>query len=121
MRSQYPDTSKAFHQLVRQDAKNIPLYRAQLRYSHFPQRAILGMTTAYTEVDEIHEWAAGWAKAFNADRRLWAVPESKPPTYRCACGDTWPDGTLGCGHTYTQCEPPKAPTPTPHPHAVPPT
>lgn len=117
MRIRYPNASKAFNHLVRTDGKNLLAYRAQLRYFHAPQRAILGMTTAYTEVDEIHEWAAGWANAFNADRRLWVVPESKPPTYRCACGDVWPDGTLGCGHTYTQCDPTDTP---PHPHANPP-
>lgn len=129
MRSQYPDTSKAFHQLVRQDAKSIPLYRAQLRYSHFPQRAILGMTTAYTQVDEFHEWRHDPTQQVTklldalrtAGRSLRVVPNSPQPTYQCACGETFPDSSLDVGHTYTRCEPPKAPTPTPHPHAVPPT
>lgn len=50
----YPNATKAFHQIARRDAKNVDRYRAELKYFHVPQRAILGMTNAYAILDEAH-------------------------------------------------------------------
>lgn len=46
--------------------------------------------------------------------RQWRHRNDPPPhrspavritSYRCACGDQWPDATYGVGHTPTRCEP----------------
>jgi hypothetical protein len=50
-------TDKAFRQLLRGDAENVGHYRAELRYFHVPQRAILGMTNAYAVLDEAFTWS----------------------------------------------------------------
>ncbi|MDX3044093.1 hypothetical protein PV383_44075 [Streptomyces caniscabiei] len=52
----YPDAGKALRQIERRDAKAAAQYRAELRYFHCPQRAVLGMSTVYAIFDETHTW-----------------------------------------------------------------
>lgn len=84
--------AKATQQIERRDANGADRYRAELRYFHVPQRAILGMTNAYAVLDETYTWP------------------DVPPV--CACGSTWPGHAYAPGHTATRCT---------HPHALPPT
>ncbi|MEV0526625.1 hypothetical protein AB0I66_24590 [Streptomyces sp. NPDC050439] len=55
--------AKAVAQIERRDSEGAAQYRAELRYFHYKPRAIIGMTTAYTVVDEVHRWAASCAQA----------------------------------------------------------
>ncbi|MFM9473969.1 hypothetical protein [Streptomyces scabiei] len=45
---------KALAQILRRDPDGVARYRAELRYSHFRPRAILGMTNAYAVLDETY-------------------------------------------------------------------
>lgn len=49
-------TAKAIAQIERRDANGAAQYRAELKYFHAPQRAILGITNAYEVVDEAFTW-----------------------------------------------------------------
>lgn len=46
--------SKALAQIQRRDPEGVTQYRAELRYFHVPQRAVLGMSTALAYLDETH-------------------------------------------------------------------
>lgn len=47
---------KARKQIERRNPEGAKQYRAELRYFHVPQRAILGMTNAYQVLDETYIW-----------------------------------------------------------------
>lgn len=49
--------AKAFNQIQRRDPEGLKQYRAELRYFHFKPRHILGTTTAYGVLDEVHDWS----------------------------------------------------------------
>jgi hypothetical protein len=56
MRIPYPNARKALARIMRNDHEGYVRYRAQLRYRHYRQRYILGMTNAHSVVDEVHNW-----------------------------------------------------------------
>lgn len=66
----YPDAGKALRQLTRRDLDKVNQYRAELKYFHVPQRAILGMTTAYSILDEIVTWTL--------PPKVWPHPQQTP-------------------------------------------
>ncbi|MFF0139347.1 hypothetical protein ACFYRN_23235 [Streptomyces sp. NPDC005227] len=114
-RRQYPSAARARAQIIRHDLPGYTRYRAELQYRHYRPRAVIGFTNAYSVVDEAYEKAAEdvverFSRAFrngarHADWVAKQCDEQLGKTYRCACGDVWPDGTLGVGHTYVQCAP----------------
>ncbi|MFH9011218.1 hypothetical protein ACH4C6_07560 [Streptomyces sp. NPDC017943] len=107
---------KALAQLLRRDQDGVARYRAELKYFHVPQRAILGMTNAYQVLDE------GFTLVDDPVLRQAAV-----------YGPEFVDEMLGMRQamrdvsqkllTEAGVPQPLRPTPTPpqaHPHALPP-
>lgn len=66
----HTDADKALRQLTRRDPDKIQQYRAELKYFHVPQRAILGISTTHQILDEAVTW--------NTPPNVWPLHQRTP-------------------------------------------